>query len=57
MYQYASAVTTAATTSATGNPHRRQRLVRQSIAVTATSRANACAAAGSQPCSNDSCSK
>ena len=57
MYQYASAVTTAATTSATGNPHLRQRRLRQSIALTATSRVNTCTAAGNQPCSNDSCSK
>jgi hypothetical protein len=57
MYQYASAVTALATISATGTAHLDQRRLLHSIALTPTSRVNACTAAGNQPCSKESCSK
>jgi len=50
-----SAVTAAATTSATGSAHLSQRRRRHPIAPTATSSANSCTAPGSQPCSRESC--
>src|ERR1700757_4280155 len=55
MYQYDSAVVSAATPSATGSAQLRQRL-RHPIAVTATISASAWTAGGNQPCSKDSSS-